>query len=132
NTDYRIFKNQARADSSGSTEIKRSHLGIIWFHEIVITGTLHCTNNPLNFRKVQVLCRSKEEGLLMTNQFESYKTQRDKYVARGVGNGNLHVADHAQGATITDIEGERFIDFAGAIGTLNVGHTHPKITKHLK
>ena len=68
----------------------------------------------------------------MTNQFESYKKQRDKYVARGVGNGNLHVADYAQGATITDVDGERFIDFAGAIGTLNVGHTHPKITKHLK
>ena len=68
----------------------------------------------------------------MTNQFESYKKQRDKYVARGVGNGNLHVADYAQGATVTDVDGARFIDFAGAIGTLNVGHTHPKITKHLK
>src|SRR5699024_207202 len=43
-----------------------------------------------------------------------------------------HVADKAQGATITDVDGNTFIDFAGAIGTLNVGHTHPEITKHLK
>lgn len=68
----------------------------------------------------------------MINQFEHYKKQREQYVARGVGNGNLHVAEHAQSATITDVEGNQFIDFAGAIGTLNVGHTHPKITKHLK
>ncbi|PTK93755.1 4-aminobutyrate--2-oxoglutarate transaminase [Staphylococcus gallinarum] len=68
----------------------------------------------------------------MTEQFEYYKTIREQYVARGVGNGNLHVADTASGATIKDIEGNTFIDFAGAIGTLNVGHTHPEITKHLK
>lgn len=27
---------------------------------------------------------------------------------------------------------KEWIDFAGAIGTLNVGHSHPKITEHLK
>ena len=68
----------------------------------------------------------------MSGQFEHFKEKREKYVARGVGNGNLHVADKAQGATITDVDGHTFIDFAGAIGTLNVGHTHPEITKHLK
>ncbi|MDG0843826.1 4-aminobutyrate--2-oxoglutarate transaminase [Staphylococcus equorum] len=68
----------------------------------------------------------------MSGQFEHFKEKREKYVARGVGSGNLHVADKAQGATITDVDGHTFIDFAGAIGTLNVGHTHPEITKHLK
>lgn len=69
---------------------------------------------------------------MMSDKFNDYKAQREKYVARGVGNGNLHVADEAQSATIKDVEGNVFIDFAGAIGTLNVGHTHPEITKHLK
>ena len=32
----------------------------------------------------------------MSEKYEYYKTQREKYVARGVGNGNLHVADEAQ------------------------------------
>lgn len=69
---------------------------------------------------------------MMSDKFNYYKEQREKYVARGVGNGNLHVANEAQSATIKDVEGNVFIDFAGAIGTLNVGHTHPEITKHLK
>ena len=68
----------------------------------------------------------------MTKNSNDYQALRETYVARGVGNGNLHVADYAKGATITDIEGNEFIDFAGAIGTLNVGHSHPEITAHLK
>ena len=34
---------------------------------------------------------------------------------------------HAEGAVITDADGNRLIDFAGGIGTLNVGHRHPRI-----
>jgi 4-aminobutyrate aminotransferase/(S)-3-amino-2-methylpropionate transaminase len=33
----------------------------------------------------------------------------------------------AEGAVITDADGNRLIDFAGGIGTLNVGHRHPRI-----
>lgn len=55
--------------------------------------------------------------------------KRQKYVSRGIGNGNLNFAATAQGSTITDIEGREWIDFAAAIGTLNVGHSHPRVTK---
>lgn len=58
--------------------------------------------------------------------------KRNKYVARGVSNGNLRIAAKAHGATITDPEGNEFIDFAGAIGVQNVGHTHPKVTEAVK
>lgn len=58
--------------------------------------------------------------------------KRNKYVARGVSNGNLSIAAKAHGATITDPEGNDFIDFAGAIGVQNVGHTHPKVTEAVK
>lgn len=58
--------------------------------------------------------------------------KRNKYVARGVSNGNLSIASRAHGATITDPEGNEFIDFAGAIGVQNVGHTHPKVTEAVK
>jgi 4-aminobutyrate aminotransferase / (S)-3-amino-2-methylpropionate transaminase / 5-aminovalerate transaminase len=37
------------------------------------------------------------------------------------------VAADAQGATITDLDGNTFIDFAGGVGCLNVGHTHPHV-----
>lgn len=63
---------------------------------------------------------------------EELVSLRNEYVARGVSNGNTHIADFAKGATVTDNEGQEWIDFAGAIGTLNVGHSHPKITEHLK
>jgi 4-aminobutyrate aminotransferase/(S)-3-amino-2-methylpropionate transaminase len=57
---------------------------------------------------------------------------RQKYVAKGVSNGNLNIAQYAHGATVIDIDGREWIDFAGAIGTLNVGHTHPKVTEAVK
>ncbi len=37
------------------------------------------------------------------------------------------VAAEAQGASITDVDGNVFIDFAGGVGCLNVGHSHPRV-----
>ena len=37
------------------------------------------------------------------------------------------VAESARGVTITDVDGNTFIDFAGGVGTLNVGHSHPEV-----
>jgi 4-aminobutyrate aminotransferase/(S)-3-amino-2-methylpropionate transaminase len=39
------------------------------------------------------------------------------------------VAAEAHGATLTDVDGNTFIDFAGGVGCLNVGHTHPHVTE---
>jgi 4-aminobutyrate aminotransferase/(S)-3-amino-2-methylpropionate transaminase len=37
------------------------------------------------------------------------------------------VAAEAQGARLTDVDGNTFIDFAGGVGCLNVGHSHPHV-----
>jgi 4-aminobutyrate aminotransferase / (S)-3-amino-2-methylpropionate transaminase / 5-aminovalerate transaminase len=37
------------------------------------------------------------------------------------------VTDSGQGATLTDIDGNTFVDFAGGVGCLNVGHAHPRV-----
>ena len=37
------------------------------------------------------------------------------------------VIDHGEGATITDVDGNTFIDFTGGVGCLNVGHAHPRV-----
>jgi 4-aminobutyrate aminotransferase/(S)-3-amino-2-methylpropionate transaminase len=37
------------------------------------------------------------------------------------------VAHSARGATLTDVDGNTFIDFAGGVGCLNVGHSHPDV-----
>lgn len=36
-------------------------------------------------------------------------------------------AAHAEGATITDVDGNRFVDFGGGVGVQNVGYGHPRI-----
>jgi 4-aminobutyrate aminotransferase/(S)-3-amino-2-methylpropionate transaminase len=63
---------------------------------------------------------------------QELQEKRKKYVSKGVSNGNLNIAQKASGATIIDIDGNEWIDFAGAIGTLNVGHSHPKVTEAVK
>jgi len=37
------------------------------------------------------------------------------------------VIEEGRGATITDVDGNTFIDFTGGVGCLNVGHSHPRI-----
>jgi 4-aminobutyrate aminotransferase / (S)-3-amino-2-methylpropionate transaminase / 5-aminovalerate transaminase len=37
------------------------------------------------------------------------------------------VIEHAQGATLTDVDGNTFIDFTGGVGCLNVGHSNPQV-----
>jgi 4-aminobutyrate aminotransferase/(S)-3-amino-2-methylpropionate transaminase len=39
------------------------------------------------------------------------------------------VAAEARGVTITDLDGNTFIDFAGGVGCLNVGHSHPQVVQ---
>ena len=37
------------------------------------------------------------------------------------------VAAEGRGATLTDVDGNTFIDFTGGVGCLNVGHSHPRL-----
>jgi 4-aminobutyrate aminotransferase/(S)-3-amino-2-methylpropionate transaminase len=37
------------------------------------------------------------------------------------------VIDQGRGATLTDVDGNTFIDFTGGVGCLNVGHAHPRV-----
>ena len=46
---------------------------------------------------------------------------------RGVGVMGSFFAERAEGAELWDVEGQRYIDFAGGIAVMNVGHGHPKV-----
>jgi len=46
---------------------------------------------------------------------------------RGVGVMGDFFIDRAKNAEFWDIEGRRFIDFAGGIAVLNTGHVHPRV-----
>jgi 4-aminobutyrate aminotransferase/(S)-3-amino-2-methylpropionate transaminase len=39
------------------------------------------------------------------------------------------VVAEAQGATITDVDGNTFVDFTGGVGCLNVGHSNPRVVE---
>ncbi|TNH19689.1 4-aminobutyrate--2-oxoglutarate transaminase [Halomonas sp. BL6] len=57
---------------------------------------------------------------------------KQKYVAAGAASPATAFADRAENAEIWDADGNRFIDFAGGIGVLNVGHRHPKVVAAVK
>ena len=46
---------------------------------------------------------------------------------RGVGVMGNFFADRAENAELWDVEGKRYIDFAGGIAVMNTGHRHPKV-----
>ena len=52
---------------------------------------------------------------------------RAKYVPRGITTAHPLVADRAKGSELWDVNGRRFVDFAGGIGVMNVGHAHPRV-----
>ena len=39
------------------------------------------------------------------------------------------VIAEAHGATLTDVDGNTFLDFTGGVGCLNVGHSHPRVVE---
>src|SRR5438128_6975820 len=55
--------------------------------------------------------------------------RRQQFVARGVGSTMNVFAAKANGAIIEDVDGNRYIDFAGGIGAMNIGHARPEVTK---
>src|ERR1700704_314960 len=39
------------------------------------------------------------------------------------------VAAEGRGATLTDVDGNTYLDFTGGVGCLNVGHAHPRVVE---
>jgi 4-aminobutyrate aminotransferase / (S)-3-amino-2-methylpropionate transaminase / 5-aminovalerate transaminase len=53
--------------------------------------------------------------------------RREAAVPRGPYNTSPIFAASAEGAVIEDVDGNRYLDFAGGIGCLNVGHRSPQV-----
>src|ERR1044071_2123260 len=53
--------------------------------------------------------------------------RRAKYVAGGVSLAHPLFVERASGSTLTDVDGNVFIDFCGGIGCLNVGHARADV-----
>ena len=58
--------------------------------------------------------------------------RRQAAVPRGVGHAHAIFAARAENAEVFDVEGRRYIDFAGGIAVLNTGHCHPAVIAAVK
>jgi 4-aminobutyrate aminotransferase / (S)-3-amino-2-methylpropionate transaminase / 5-aminovalerate transaminase len=54
--------------------------------------------------------------------------RRKRAVLNGVATLHPIFVDRAAGSTITDVDGNTFIDFTGGIGVMNAGHADPAVT----
>ena len=58
--------------------------------------------------------------------------RRAKAVPRGLSHGTPIYVAKAEDAWLEDVDGNRYIDFAGGIGCLNVGHRQPAVVEAVK
>lgn len=84
------------------------------------------------------------EGVTIMKEFVNQKTaipgplskqlfeRRNRVVPQGISNNCMSFVKKAEGALVEDVDGNSYIDFAGAIGTVNVGHSHPKVVQAIK
>jgi len=63
----------------------------------------------------------------MSKRNHDLQGRRDTAFARGLGNALPVFVERARNAELWDVEGRRYIDFAGGIAVLNTGHVHPKV-----
>ena len=63
----------------------------------------------------------------MSKTNASLLQRRAAAVPRGVGQIHPIVAERAENASVWDVEGREYLDFAGGIAVLNTGHLHPKV-----
>src|SRR2546428_313836 len=54
------------------------------------------------------------------------QAERDRYLPRGMASAMPVFATSGSGATLTDVDGQSYIDFATGISVMNVGHGHAR------
>ncbi|ADW21910.1 MULTISPECIES: 4-aminobutyrate--2-oxoglutarate transaminase [Thermus] len=57
---------------------------------------------------------------------------RERYVPRGVAQAHPVFVARAEGSRIWDVDGKEYLDFAGGIGVMNVGHGHPRVLQAVR
>ncbi|WP_119344141.1 aspartate aminotransferase family protein [Facilibium subflavum] len=55
--------------------------------------------------------------------------KRLTHIPKALANNTQVAVAKAKSAILTDVNGKHYIDFAGGIGAMNVGHNHPKVVE---
>jgi 4-aminobutyrate aminotransferase/(S)-3-amino-2-methylpropionate transaminase len=72
------------------------------------------------------------QELTMTSSNAGLHARRNAAVPRGVAHACAIYAERADNAELWDVEGRRYIDFAGGIAVLNTGHRHARVVDAAK
>ena len=75
---------------------------------------------PLRRKRTQPLTVATTQG----TETERVLNARERFVARGISTPSIVVA-RAEGASVEDVDGRRYVDFAGGLGCQNTGHGLP-------
>jgi 4-aminobutyrate aminotransferase/(S)-3-amino-2-methylpropionate transaminase len=57
---------------------------------------------------------------------------RSDFISGGVGSVTTQFVESARGAILRDVDGNEYIDFAGGIAVMNIGHSHPRVVAAIK
>ncbi len=68
----------------------------------------------------------------LMSRTEELLRRRSAAIPRGVYNVAPIFVERAEGARLRDVDGREYIDFAGGLGVLAVGHRHPAVTAALR
>ena len=60
---------------------------------------------------------------------KEFVERKERVIAEPLSLVHPIVVAEASGATLTDVDGNTFIDFTGGVGCLNVGHSHPRLVE---
>ncbi len=63
---------------------------------------------------------------------EELKKLRDQNVPKGISSVMPVYVEKTRGSTLVDVDGNEYIDFAGGIGVVNLGHNHPAVAEAIK
>ncbi|HYA76506.1 MAG TPA: 4-aminobutyrate--2-oxoglutarate transaminase [Burkholderiaceae bacterium] len=76
----------------------------------------------------------KRDSLSTSTRHTNAALMARRRAAMPRGSGQVHevFVERALNAEVWDVEGRRYIDFAGGIGVLNTGHRHPQIVAAVK
>ncbi|MBU0465879.1 MAG: 4-aminobutyrate--2-oxoglutarate transaminase [Proteobacteria bacterium] len=68
----------------------------------------------------------------MTDKKKALTQLREKYLANGFASARPCYVKKAKGSLVWDMDDKEYIDFAGGIAVMNVGHSHPSIVAAVK
>jgi len=71
-------------------------------------------------------------AMISMDEMEELVRRREESIPRGVFNMTPLVISEAEGARVKDVTGREYIDFAGGMGVLNVGHCPEAVVKAIR